>query len=211
MAAGGARRARRALHAGAAWAFLTCVAPACSSGNAAPNDTCAFLDDPNNCYHKLVAAIDDCLTDVGVDAGTPSIAGGTLSADGMSCTYSSGRKVTFVGDARQYDAAKTPLDVTVSLGGKTCVHYTAQPMSSITVTGPDGATLRVTTGGTGETIACPDGSQHAVDALTLFSGSGCGDGGLLLGGGLPGTITSSGTAVSGGLVGAKKQAYNCRP
>ena len=196
-------------------AVLGLFAPACSSGTSssggaggagAADDTCAFIADPNNCYRKLIAAVDDCLTDAGGDGGPSS--SGTLSADGLSCTYASGRKVTFATDVRQSSSAKTPLDVTVALGGKTCVHYVSNPQTSITITQPDGATLEVVVGGSGETITCPDGSQHGIDVQKIFGG--CGDGGGALSGGLPGTTTSGGgKTVSGGLIGQKKQAYSC--
>lgn len=185
---------------------LGLCAPACSSSESAPDDTCGFVADPDNCYRKLLAAVDDCLTDVG-DGGIPS---GTLSADGTSCTYASGRTVTFVGDARQYNASKTPADVTVTLGGKVCVHYVSQPQSSLKITQPDGRTLEVAVAGAGETITCPDGSRHGVDAQKLFGG--CGDaGGGIFSGALPGTAAGkSGSSVSGSLAGQKKQAYSCK-
>ena len=188
-------------------AVLGLFAPACSSSSdTAPDDTCGFIADPNNCYRRLLAAVDDCLTDANGDSG--AILSGKLSADGMSCTYASGRTVTFVGDARQYNASKTTVDVTVALGGKTCVHYVAQPQSNVTITQPDGGVLKVTLAGAGETITCPDGSQHGIDALKLFGG--CGDGGGLFSGGLPGTETGTGgSSVSGSLVGMKHQAYSC--
>lgn len=188
------------------------LVPACGSGGSsssssgsAPDDTCAFLTDPNNCYRKLVAAVDECLADDG-DGGANSA--GTLSADGRSCNYPNGRTVTFGSDVRQY-GSKTPMDVTVTAGGKTCVHYVTQPQSSMTITGPDNGTINVTISGNGETITCPDGSSHGIDAQKLFGG-GCGDAGGILSGGLPGTVTSSSDrSVSGGLIGQKKQAYAC--
>ena len=188
-------------------ATLGLFAPACSSSSdAAPDDTCGFIADPNNCYRKLLATVDDCLTDANGDGGAS--VSGKLSADGTSCTYASGRTVTFVGDARQYNASKTPIDVTVALGGKTCVHYVGQPQSSVTITQPDGAVLTVKLAGLGETITCPDGSQHGIDAQKLFGG--CGDAGGLFNGGLPGTETGAGgNTVSGSLVGMKHQAYSC--
>jgi hypothetical protein len=186
---------------------LGLVTPACSSSDAAPDDTCGFIADPNNCYRKLLAAVDDCLTDDGGDGGLTQ---GTLSADGTSCSYASGRMVTFVGDARQYSASKSAIDVTVTLGGKTCVHYVSTPQSALTVTQPDGGILRVAVSGTGETITCPDGSRHGIDVQKLFGG--CGDaGGSLFGGGLPGNATSgSATSVSGSLAGMKHEAYSCK-
>jgi len=187
-------------------AVLVVFAPACSSSESAPEDTCGFIADPNNCYRKLLAAVDDCLTDANGDGGAS--VSGTLSPDGMSCTYASGRTVTFVGDARQYDVTKAPADVTVAIGGKTCVHYVDQPKSAITITGPDGGVLKVGVSGSGETITCPDGTQHGIDTLKLFGG--CGDAGGLFNGGLPGTESArSGMSVSGSLVGMKHQAYAC--
>jgi len=188
-------------------AVIALFAPACSSSSdSAPDDTCGFVADPNNCYRKLLAAVDDCLTDATGDGG--ATASGKLSSDGTSCTYASGRTVTFVGDVRQYDVTKTPIDVTVMLGGKTCVHYVGEPHSSVTITQPDGGVLKVAVTGSGETISCPDGSQHGIDGLKLFGG--CGDGGGLFNGGLPGTENSkSGTSVSGSLVGMKHDAYSC--
>lgn len=190
--------------------FAIVMLPACGSGGSssssgsAPEDTCSFIADPNNCYRKLVAAVDDCLTDVG-DGGASST--GALSSDGLSCTYPTGRTVTFGSDARQY-GSQTPMDVTVTVGGKTCVRYVTQPKTSMTITGPDGGTINVTITGTGETITCPDGSAHGIDAQKLFGG--CGDAGGLLSGALPGTATSSGgKTVSGSLLGQKKQAYSC--
>jgi hypothetical protein len=191
-------------------ALVAALLPACSSSSsgAAPDDTCGFIDDPNNCYRTLLAAVSDCLSDDTADGGVGA-ASGSLSADGMSCTYASGRTVTFGGDVRQFDASKTPLDVTVALGGKTCVHYVSQPKSSLTITQPDGRVLSVAVAGLGETITCPDGSQHGIDAQKLFGG--CGDAGGIFSGGLPGTITGGGgSSVSGSLVGLTKQAYSCK-
>jgi hypothetical protein len=54
-------------------------APACSSSNGAPEDTCAFVADTNNCYRTLLAAVDDCLTDASSDG---EVVTGTRSADG---------------------------------------------------------------------------------------------------------------------------------
>jgi hypothetical protein len=190
------------------FALLAALLPACSgsSSDAPPDDTCGFIADPNNCYRTLLAAVSDCLSDDTADGG---IASGTLAADGTSCTYATGRTVTFGGDARQYDASKTPLDVTVAVGGKTCVHYASQPKSSLTITQPDGRVLSVAVAGLGETITCPDGSQHGIDAQKLFGG--CGDAGAIFSGGLPGTITGGGgSSVSGSLVGLTKQAYSCK-
>lgn len=188
---------------------LVLVTPACSSDEAAPDDTCGFIADPNNCYRKLVAAVDECLTDANADGGAGAFASGVLAADGMSCTYASGRMVTFVGDARKYQASDSAIDVTVTLGGKTCVHYVSTPQNSLTVTQPDGGILRVAVSGAGETITCPDGSRHGIDVQKLFGG--CGDAGAVFGGGLPGNATGgSGTSVSGSLVGMKHQAYSCK-
>jgi hypothetical protein len=187
---------------------LGTFAPACSSSETPPDDTCAFIADTNNCYAKLLAAVDACLTDGNADGGAAN-ASGTLAADGRSCAYTSGRTVTFVGDAREYNASKTTLDVTVALAGKTCVHYVAEPRSTLTVTQPDGGVLTVVVEGVGETITCPDGSKHGISVQKLFGG--CGDAGSALGGGLPGTTTGSGgTSVSGSLVGMKNQAYSCK-
>jgi hypothetical protein len=184
---------------------LGAFAPACSSSSDTPDDTCGFVADTNNCYRQLLTAVDACLTDEGGDGG---ILSGKFSADGTSCTYPSGRAVTFVGDARQYDASKSAMDVTVALGGRTCVHYVAKPKSGISITGPDGRSLTVEVAGLVETITCPDGSKHGIDAQKLFAG--CGDAGSVFGGGLPGTVTSgTGTSAIGSLVGMKKDAYSC--
>lgn len=188
-------------------AVLGLLAPACSSSDTAPDDTCGFVADANNCYRKLLAAVDACLTDANADGGAS--VEGALSADGTSCTYASGRTVTFVGDARQYSGSKASMDVTVALGGRTCVHYVSDPQSSVTITQPDGGVLRVTVAGFGETVTCPDGSKHGIDAQKLFGG--CGDGGSAFGGGLPGTITSGGgNSASGSLIGMKNEAYSCK-
>ena len=187
-------------------AALAVLAPACSS-DPPPDDTCAFLADSNNCYRQLLAAVDDCLAGETTDGG--AVSAGTLAGDGKSCTYSSGRLVTFGSDARQYIAAKAPLDVTVTVHGKICVHYVSQPQSSLTITQPDGRVLRVVVAGLGETITCPDGSEHGIDAQKIFGGCG-GDAGSVLGGTLPGTVTGSGgSSVSGSLIGLKGQAYSC--
>lgn len=185
--------------------ILGVLAPACSSSSsAAADDTCAFIADPANCYRTLVAAVDDCLTDASGDAGTPS---GKLSADGTSCTYTGGRTVTFVGDARQYGGSSNPpTDVTVALGGKTCLHLVTTAQSGA-FTHPNGGILRLELTGSGETITCPDGSRHGIDIQKVFGG--CGDAGGVFSGGLPGTAIGGGNSPSGRLVGQKKDAYSC--
>jgi hypothetical protein len=186
---------------------LGLFAPACSSSDAVPDDTCGFLADSNNCYRKLLAAVDDCLTDASSDGG---LAMGTLSADGTSCTYASGRTVAFVGDARR-DSSSTnriDMDVTVAIGGKTCLHYINTP-STLTVTQPNGGVLKVVAGGSGEIITCPDGSQHGIDAQKVPGV--CGDAAAILSGGLPGTVRGGGgSVVTGGLIGLKPDAFSCK-
>jgi hypothetical protein len=206
-------RERRVAHRVVSFLSLGIVpglsALACSSSAAVPDDTCAFAADTNNCYRKLLAAVDDCLTDARSDGG-PAM--GTLSADGISCTYASGRTVTFVGDVRRYGSSKNPIevmDVTVAIGGKTCVHY-IDTSNTLTVTEPDGGVLKVVAGGAGEIITCPDGSQHGIDAQKVPGI--CVDAAAILSGMLPGAVRGGGGgtgSVTGGLIGLTPDAYSC--
>lgn len=208
-------RERRAAHGVVSLLSLGIVhglsAQACSSSTAVPDDTCAFAADSNNCYRKLLAAVGECLTDASGDGGPAT---GTLSADGMSCTYASGRTVSFVGDVRRYGSSKDPIevmDVTVAIGGKTCVHY-IDTSNTLTVTEPDGGVLKVVAGGAGEIITCPDGSQHGINAQKV-PGT-CVDATAILSGVLPGAVRggggSAGSVVTGGLIGLTPDAYSCK-
>jgi hypothetical protein len=83
---------------------------------------------------------------------------GVLSADGTSCSYASGRHVTF---APAIDPTSNPTDVRVTLGGVECFHYVVTP-SKTTITTPIGTMTVVPTGPDSGTFTCPDGTSLAI-------------------------------------------------
>ena len=165
------------------------------------SDTCGFVKDAKNCWHQLVVPIEACLGDVEGEKGV-------LTADGKTCTYASGRAVTFaipLDPTKKYEDK----DFTVTVGGKACLHYVeVKTSSTFSITGPDGLVLRESgalSGGSG-TLTCPDGTSFLIDGATVlkscFSEA--------VAGGLPGSATSfDGKASSLTLLGTSSPAFNC--
>ena len=207
-------------------AFVAHAGAGCSSSSsndAPPDQSCEFAQNENNCWRQLTKTIDDCLTDEpegdpSTYLPTPPTVKGTLSSDLTSCTYASGRAVTFGKDPRvnmTTDGSKTTVpdrDVTVTMNGKTCLRYvTSNNMQTVSVTGPGGTfTIDQTA------YTCPDGSRLTVNPLTLFqkcAGAVAGFGGLP---NLPGERGATGYNATTGevqlwLLGMGKDAYDCAP
>jgi hypothetical protein len=175
---------------------IVALAVGCSGGGGAPTLDCAWLAG-DNCWKKTLADAVACLP--------PTTETGTLSADGASCTYASGAKVTFVPPLVLPMPTSTTLqdvkwNFTVTNAGAECLHYEKSGGSFKLVV--KGQTVQEgPSGALGLAVSCPDGTQYSNgNALDLFN---CGaDGGLSFGG-VPGDgWSSSGTNISFELVGA---------
>jgi hypothetical protein len=179
-----------------------CTSSSQTAGGGGPGNLCSFATNANNCWRQLVQSVDACLG--ADDAGQQR---GTLSADGTTCAYASGRTIAF---AIPLDPTQSPMDrakdFTVSVGGSACLHFVEVPKSSISATGPDGRTLQeVVDAVSGEmVINCPDRSYASGNALGLFT---CGDAALAALPGVPGTAWSSNSSLS--LIGGSVALYDC--
>lgn len=177
-----------------------------SSGGAGSSGTldCAFVNG-DNCWKTALASALSCLP--------PGAAKGTLSADGMTCTYASGTVVTFA----------SPLDIgpaagvgqfTLTTAGQACIGYDVTPGRAVTITTPGGAVV-LASSADHQTISltCPDGSVYTGPAQSLSAcsdqlpgfdqGEGLGftaaaaDGGSL-DGGYSGDFSTTAAALDGG-------------
>jgi len=183
---------------------LALVGCSSSSSTSTPvnGDTCGFVKSADNCWRSLRAKIELCLGEVEGEKGT-------LAVDGKSCAYPSGRVVTF---AIALDPSKKyqDKDFTVTVAGKTCVHWVEiKGSDTFAITGPNGEVLKeigdLESGG--GTLVCPDGSQFAIDGATLLRS--CLS--EAIAGGIPGSSTSfDGTQSSLTMLGSTEPAFNCK-
>lgn len=129
--------------------------------------TCRFVQDTSNCWRRFAAKVDDCLADEKASSGglfLPVTIDGALTADHRTCTYPSGRVITFAKDPTNADD-KADRDFTVTYGGKRCLHMvTSDGMMSMIFDGPDGAQATFVNG----LLTCPDKTQHPINPLALF-------------------------------------------
>jgi hypothetical protein len=178
----------RKIAAGIALALAAAISfNSCGGGGSLALD-CAWLAS-NNCYKTTVAAAATCLPN--------STETGTLSADNKTCTYTSGKVVTFDAALALPLANGTgdSIAFTVTSGGSQCFRY-----QKFSFTSSAGTFTESTSGGTTFSATCPDGKVYSnSNALTLL---GCNaDAGATLGG-LPGVAYSStNTSISFTLIG----------
>lgn len=181
-------------------AVLVVVSVACSSSSTPSDDSCALAKDSTNCWRTFVKTVDDCLTDdSGGEAGVHPR--GTMSADAKTCTYASGRTVTFALDPRVTSTGSTSpdRDFTVTVNGNTCLHF-VRNAGGMSFTGPGGTLTEDKNG----TLTCPDGSRHGIG----YGALNCLD--AAFAGGLPGYVSSSSSnSWLVELSGAAKPAYDC--
>jgi hypothetical protein len=198
----------------------------CSSSNGAdvPDESCEFAQNDDNCWRQLTRSVDDCIADEpegDAAAWIPSspTVKGALSADATTCSYTTGRTVTFAKDPRVAGSTSSEgtttlpdRDFTVTMNGKTCLHYVSSNNGeNLSVTGPLGTFTQDKSGTT-----CPDGSKFKVDPLVLFQK--CAGAVVSFGPppNLPGLYGASGYNATTGevelhLLGMGKEAYDCTP
>jgi hypothetical protein len=152
-----------------------------SAGGSSGTLDCAWLAS-DNCYKTTLAAA------MCADApGTP--AGGTLSADGSTCTYANGKVVTFNPPLVLPLSDPPTWSFTVTMNGAMCMQYTNHPQQGIVLTTSAGTASESPAGGM--TITCPNGVSYTASGGNGLALLGC-DGGIT---DLPGSIWGS-TATS---------------
>lgn len=191
---------------GTALVVFALMAGACSSGSASAQDTpdgggpaamnigggtldCAWLEG-SNCWKTTIAAAKNCL---------PAGEQGTLSADGLTCTFTSGKTVAFLEPLVFPIPRGKEWQLTVKKAGEVCLRL-EHPAQGFMVTSATGVvTERL--GSAGITVSCPDGHAYAsTNANGLLM---CGEeaGGS---GGLPGiAVVSSSNSASLSLLGTE--------
>jgi hypothetical protein len=181
--------------------FMVVVLVACRED---PESVCPFVENRDNCWRKLVTAIEAC-------AGERTRAAGKLAADGSACTYEDGAQITFRTplDLSTSDAAsgeRRKRDFVLTVGGKTCMEvlFTGR---EITVTGPTGTVRAKTDAEKNAIVSCPDG--------TTVSGTSSPDGfgSCEILPGFPNAITRTEPDLDSfhlGASGSRRAGYECR-
>lgn len=193
-----------ALPAGAVVAALAACGSSGSSngGGGAGGLDCAWLAG-DNCWKTTVAAAGSCLP--------PSSAVGTLSADGKTCSFTTGQTVTFDSPLTlPLGTQGVTFNFSVTANGSPCLTFKNPDATSFHLTTSAGTVSAGASGLSTETVTCPDGMHVSnSDALSLFS---CDAGSF---GGLPGdTYSSSDTSVGFGILGTSGpgsvQVFQCQ-
>jgi len=118
--------------------------------------TCAWLQG-ENCWTQLLASVSQC-----VDPGM-----GALATDRSSCSYASGKTVTFA-TAVPVDVTSYSWDFEVRSGSSLCVGL-HEVGKNFTVDSSANTFTYESVGTSGIRITCPDGSRfEASDALALL-------------------------------------------
>jgi hypothetical protein len=163
----------RVVYVSLAIALLGCSSS--SSGDGAPSDgstdgtsgggtlDCAFFAG-SNCFTAFVDSLATCL---GSSGGDPGI----MDMDGRTCTYSSGRVVTFntaIGTTIESGTnGAADVHFTVSKDGKTCLDHTEKKGDlGFKSVGPSG-TFQLSYEGSTATVTCPDGTKKSGDIAKL--------------------------------------------
>jgi hypothetical protein len=124
---------------------------------------CALLSS-DNCWKTTVLAAASCAPPA---AATNSLVDvGTLSADGLTCTYASGTVVTF----ERPLVANGESDIstfTVTTDGKPCLHVLAASNGTAVTTPAGTVTVVASQDGGTVSLICPDGSTYVGTAATL--------------------------------------------
>jgi len=172
--------------------FVSCLVACSSSGtsNGGGGLDCSWLAS-DNCFKATVAAAASCLP--------PRDESGVFSQDGTTCTYASGRTVTFDPPIVFPIPQNGGWKFTMTYQGQTCIRVDSGPQDHLSV-GSSAGTYSESITGLGVAATCPDGHSFSTDnALALL---GC-DAGFF--GGFPGTEESAGvgagSSLSFGLVG----------
>ncbi len=163
---------------------------------------CTWVNDPNNCWRTLVAGVDRCLANP-LRSGVK----GSLAADHASCTYSGGRRVSFIiAPTPDGEPDRADRSFTVTNSGAECLRYRElASVNGFTLTWPDGM-FRYEAIGNDVHIECGDGTRYRGDAASIAKL--CGS--ALLTGGAPGrTYVAVGGEVRFQLTGMKDVAFDC--
>jgi hypothetical protein len=132
-----------------------------SDADASGTFDCAWINGAN-CWKTAVASATGCLP--------PALAKGTLSADGMTCTYASGTVVTF--SSPVVLGSSTISNFVVTTAGVQCLRYTVGtgsdtvtlPAGPVTFSGQVDGGVRVVA-----SLTCPDGITYSGPAAELVS------------------------------------------
>ncbi|MGO9836656.1 MAG: hypothetical protein ACLP1X_20870, partial [Polyangiaceae bacterium] len=124
---------------------------------------CAWINGPN-CWKTAVASATGCLPS--------ALAKGTLSADGMTCTYPSGTIITFSSPVVPGPSLMSPTNFVVITNGVQCLRYTTGadsdtvtlPAGPVTFSGQADGGVRVVA-----SLTCPDGTTYSGPAAPLAS------------------------------------------
>jgi len=146
-----------------------------SIGDSAPNDALilaigdGFSGGETGIFDCALAASDNCWkTTVAAAAGClpASSETGTLSADGLTCTYPTGTVVAFASPLVLGPAA-TVSTFSVTTGGRQCLHYLLASNGTTLTTSAGSVTLLVSPDSQTVTLACPDGATYVGTFATL--------------------------------------------
>ena len=166
-------------------ALSVVVVVACSSttaGGGGGTFDCSFLSGPN-CYKSTAVAAMSCLPD--------SMAQGTLSADGKTCTYADGHVIAFQSAVTLPLPMQPLFNFTLTNGGAQCLTFNQTTSSAFTLTTSAGTFTENANETTGTvTAVCPGGATYSASGASALAVLSC-DGGLSI---FPGTETSSSTS-----------------
>jgi hypothetical protein len=186
--------------------FLTFLAAAalgaCSSSSSAPPTStnpgpaaldCAWISAADNCYRKLVDAVDACI-------GPKPVAGGVMGLGDRSCGRGGADgKVDFnaliTSEAEHF---------TVTVADKKCLEQFSGKTPEAAewrMVGADGQTIKITSGAT-LTVTCPDGKVYAGPSSAL-SADKCS------GGVLPGFKLDTASGISFQINGTAHPQFSC--
>jgi hypothetical protein len=179
-----------AVPAGVVVAALAACGPSGSNnGGGGSGLDCAWLAS-DNCWKMAVAAASSCLP--------PSSAIGTLSADGKTCTFTSGQIVAFDSPLTlPVSTQNMQFNFSVTANGSPCLTFKQPDAQGFQVKTSAGTVTASASATSTETVTCPGGMEVSnSNALSLLS---C-DAGFF--GGLPGdAYSSSDTSVTFEIVG----------
>jgi hypothetical protein len=142
---------------------VACGTSGSSSGSPAGTLDCNWLTGPN-CYKSTFSPALGCLPD-------PK-ATGTLSADGMTCTYAGGQVITFDSPVTLPLPSTTLLGFTLSSGGTQCLKINQTSTDSFTLTTSQGTFVWTASGGA-ISATCPDGSSYAASGSSALQAEVC--------------------------------------
>lgn len=147
---------------------LVLLLAACSSGGGGPLDCETLRGD--NCWKAALAEVRGCGGQT-TDGG--SVPTGTLSADGLTCTYPDGREVIFDEPASLPPSSGKDIGFAVEVSGNTCFSfaYTAGPPNAYALTVSAGTVRFEGVQPDQAVLTCPDGAVYRGNYYALL---GCG-------------------------------------